>query len=84
MVNITPASSGIIQDARDEKDSLKKIAAPDSRIAQSGKKVLNLVMYLKMAIQSSVLSEGIERVSITEWIAAGKFSFRSKDRLGQQ
>ena len=47
MVNITPASSGIIQDARDEKDSLKTKAAPDSRIAQSGKKVLNLVMCLK-------------------------------------
>ena len=47
MENITPASSGIIQEARDEKDSLKKKATPDSRIAQSGKKVLNRVMCLK-------------------------------------
>ena len=46
MVNITPASSGIIQEARDEKDSLKEGHA-DSRIAQSGNKVLNRFMCLK-------------------------------------
>jgi hypothetical protein len=47
MVNITPASSGIIHEARDEKGSLKKKATPESRMAHSGNKVVRRLMCLK-------------------------------------